>query len=95
MGRSSLANAYNKQEDSFNQEVLLVTVEKTMKKYADNILRFLDGISGRLSQLELYCYNVEQSVGDLRSDLTRDHGEADLKLRSLEKHLKEVSLCLS
>ncbi|RWR89587.1 RNA polymerase II degradation factor 1 [Cinnamomum micranthum f. kanehirae] len=88
LGRS-LVNAYNKQEDSFHQEVL-ATVEKTMKKYADTILRSLEGISSRLSQLELYCYNVEQSIGDLRSDLTRDHGEADVKLRSLEKHLKEV-----
>lgn len=88
-----MVNAYNKQEDSFHQEVL-ATVEKTMKKYADTILRSLEGISSRLSQLELYCYNVEQSIGDLRSDLTRDHGEADVKLRSLEKHLKEVSLSL-
>ncbi|XP_058100551.1 uncharacterized protein LOC131245246 isoform X2 [Magnolia sinica] len=88
MGRSSV-NVYNQQEEGFHQDVLS-TVEKTMKKYADNLLRYLEGISGRLSQLELYCYNLERSIGEFRADLIRDHGEADLKLRSLEKHLQEV-----
>ncbi|XP_043688896.1 ataxin-2 homolog isoform X2 [Telopea speciosissima] len=89
MGRSSSLHAYNHQEESLNQD-LISTVEKTVKKYADNLLRFLEGISSRLSQLELYCYNLEKSVGEMRSDLVREHSEADSKLRSLEKHLQEV-----
>ena len=90
--RSSMfpAPAYSPPEDSFNLEVIS-TVDKTMKKYTDNIMRFLEGLSSRLSQLELYCYNLDKSIGEMRSDLGRDHGEADLKLKSLDKHLQEVS----
>lgn len=82
--------AYNPPEDSLSQDVI-ATVEKSMKKYADNLMRFLEGISSRLSQLELYCYNLDKSIGEMRSDLNRDHGEQDSKLKSLEKHLQEVS----
>ncbi|KAM3287228.1 basic salivary proline-rich protein 1 [Capsicum chacoense] len=77
------------EESSFNQD-MICTVEKTMKKHADNLMRFLEGISSRLSQLELYCYNLDKSIGEMRSDLVRDHGEADLKLKALEKHVQEV-----
>lgn len=83
------ATAYNPPDDSLNQDVI-ATVEKSMKKYADNLMRFLEGISSRLSQLELYCYNLDKSIGEMRSDLNRDHGEQDSKLKSLEKHLQEV-----
>ncbi|XP_038714003.1 activating signal cointegrator 1 complex subunit 2 homolog isoform X2 [Tripterygium wilfordii] len=48
------------------------------------------GISSRLSQLEVYCYNLDKSIGEMQSDLSCDHGEEDLKLKSLEKHLQEV-----
>ncbi|XWS54180.1 hypothetical protein CRYUN_Cryun10bG0067700 [Craigia yunnanensis] len=82
-------NAYSQPEDSFSSDVT-ATVEKTMKKYADNLMRFLEGISSRLSQLELYCYNLDKSIGEMRSDLVRDHGDADSKLKSMEKHLQEV-----
>ncbi|XP_077212495.1 uncharacterized protein LOC143847516 [Tasmannia lanceolata] len=84
-----LVDVHN-QQDEFRFKDMVAMVEKTMKKYADNLLRFLEGISGRLSQLEVYCHNLERSIGELRSDLTRDHNEADMKLRSLEKHLQEV-----
>ncbi|XP_016509218.2 uncharacterized protein LOC107826716 [Nicotiana tabacum] len=77
------------EESSFNQD-MICTVEKTMKKYADNLMRFLEGISSRLSQLELYCYNLDKSIGEMRADLVRDHGEADSKLKALEKHVQEV-----
>lgn len=92
MARSAMFPAvYNQPEDSFGQDVI-ATVEKSMKKYADNLMRFLEGISSRLSQLELYCYNLDKSIGEMRSDLVRDHGDQDSKLKSLEKHLQEVSL---
>ncbi|KAL1363020.1 hypothetical protein HN51_011232 [Arachis hypogaea] len=91
MTRASMfpTTAYNPPEDSLSQDVI-ATVEKSMKKYADNLMRFLEGISSRLSQLELYCYNLDKSIGEMRSDLNRDHGEQDLKLKALEKHLQEV-----
>ncbi|KAJ1434550.1 UBA-like domain DUF1421 [Sesbania bispinosa] len=81
--------AYSSPEDSLSQDVI-ATVEKSMKTYADNLMRFLEGISSRLSQLELYCYNLDKSIGEMRSDLNSDHEEADSKLKSLEKHLQEV-----
>ncbi|XP_022847874.1 altered inheritance of mitochondria protein 3-like [Olea europaea var. sylvestris] len=77
------------EESSFNQDVIC-TVDKTMKKYSDNLMRFLEGISSRLSQLELYCYNLDKSIGEMHSELVRDHGEAETKLKFLEKHVQEV-----
>lgn len=92
MGRSSVfpAASYGQPEDSFYQDVI-ATVEKSMKKHTDSLMRFLEGISSRLSQLELYCYNLDKSIGEMRSDLVRDHGESQSKLKSLEKHVQEVS----
>ncbi|KAJ0263138.1 Formin-like protein [Hirschfeldia incana] len=91
MARSSVlpTSSYSPPEDSLSQEIT-ATVERTMKKYTDNVMRFLEGISSRLSQLELYCYNLDKTIGEMRSDLTRDNEEADVKLRSMEKHLQEV-----
>ncbi|KAJ1418268.1 putative trithorax group protein osa [Sesbania bispinosa] len=43
--------AYNPPEDSFSQDVIAI-VKKSMKKHADNLMRFLEGISSWLSQLE-------------------------------------------
>ncbi|XP_072994072.1 uncharacterized protein [Typha latifolia] len=83
-----LVNIYE-QEDYCKEDVTAV-VEKCMKKYADNLLRSLEGIGGRLSQLEIYCYKLERSICEFRSDMIRDQSEADLKFKSLEKHLQEV-----
>lgn len=93
MARTSVfpGSSYSPPDDSGNQEVLISAVERSMKKHTDNLMRFLEGLSSRLSQLELYCYNLDKSIGEMRSDLTRDHGEADVKLKFLEKHLQEVS----
>ncbi|KAG5020907.1 hypothetical protein JHK87_016762 [Glycine soja] len=91
MARTSMfpTTAYNPPEDSLSQDVI-ATVEKSMKKYADNLMRFLEGISSRLSQLELYCYNLDKSIGEMKSDINRDHVEQDSRLKSLEKHVQEV-----
>ncbi|KAJ6859263.1 trithorax group protein osa-like isoform X2 [Populus alba x Populus x berolinensis] len=93
MTRSSVypASSYSQPEDSFHFSPDVVSsVEKGMKKHTDNIMRFLEGISSRLSQLELSCYNLDKAIGDMRSDSIRDNEEADLKLKSLEKHIQEV-----
>ncbi|KAL8136619.1 hypothetical protein V2J09_002620 [Rumex salicifolius] len=92
MPRSSAyhtTNVYTQPEDYVNQEVV-VAVERTIKKYNDNLLRFLEGISSRLSQLELYCYNLDKSIGEMRTELQHDNGEAEAKLKSVDKHLQEV-----
>ena len=65
-----------------------------MKKQADNLVNSLDVISGRMSQLELYCYKLERSIGELRSDVMDYHSEANLNFRGLDKNVKEVCLAL-
>ncbi|XP_062206906.1 pollen-specific leucine-rich repeat extensin-like protein 1 [Phragmites australis] len=76
------------EQESYGKEDVLSAVEKCMKKYADNLLRSLEGITSRLSQLEIYCYKLERSICKLRSDVLCD--ETDQRLKSLEKHLNEV-----
>ncbi|KAL8228540.1 hypothetical protein R6Q57_016124 [Mikania cordata] len=92
MARTSVfpTSSYNQTDDSDNQEVIIMAVERSLKKHTDNVMRFLEGLSSRLSQLELYCYNLDKSIGEMRSDLTQDHGESDAKLKFLEKHIQEV-----
>ncbi|PIN19277.1 Non-specific serine/threonine protein kinase [Handroanthus impetiginosus] len=92
MARSSVypsATYSPPEESSFNQDVM-PNVENTVKKYTENIMRFLEGISSRLSQVEVYCYNLDKSIGEMRSDLVRDHEESESKLKTLEKHVQEV-----
>ncbi|ONK68997.1 uncharacterized protein A4U43_C05F18200 [Asparagus officinalis] len=79
------------QQDEYPKEEIIDAVEKCMKKYADNLLHHLEGISGRLSQLEIYCYKLERSIGEFRADMIRDQSQADTKIKTLEKHLQEVS----
>ncbi|XP_068657798.1 uncharacterized protein [Aristolochia californica] len=87
MEPSALSNS--SKEESGSRDIISA-VDRTMKKYTDTLLRVLDGMSGHLSQLELYCYNLEQSIGEFRSDIVRDQSETDQKFISLEKHLQEV-----
>lgn len=90
--KSSLfPSTYSSREESTLNQDMLEAMENTMKKTTDNMMRFLEGISSRLSQLELYCYNIDKSVGHVRSNFDRDHDEADSKLKSIQKHLQEVN----
>ncbi|CAK7338134.1 unnamed protein product [Dovyalis caffra] len=83
------ATFYSRLDDSFNQDVV-TTIEKSMKRHTDNIMCFLEGIGSRVSQLELCYYNLNKSIGEMRSDFVRDNKDADFKLKSLEKHVREV-----
>jgi hypothetical protein len=78
------------EQEKISKEIVTEAIENCMKKQADNLLNSLEVISGRLSQLELYCYKLERSIGELRSDVMDYHGEANLSYRCLEKHVKEV-----
>lgn len=91
MGRS-LVSAYDKEDCS--KYSVTSPVEKCMKKYADTLLRSLEAISGRLSQLEIHFHKLEQSLCELRGDFIQDQSDKDLNFKSLEKHLQEVSLML-
>ncbi|XP_051135054.1 uncharacterized protein LOC127254161 isoform X2 [Andrographis paniculata] len=92
MARSSAypAAAYSPLEESSGNRVVASTIENTMKKYTDSVMRFLEGISLRLSQLELYCYNLDKSIGEMRSDLVSVHAKSESKLKLLEIHIEEV-----
>uniref|UniRef100_A0A0D9WJP4 DUF1421 domain-containing protein n=1 Tax=Leersia perrieri TaxID=77586 RepID=A0A0D9WJP4_9ORYZ len=84
----SLVNIH--EQETYSREIITEAIENCMKKQADNLVNTLDVISGRLSQLELYCYKLERSIGELRSDVMDYHGEANINFRCLEKHVKEV-----
>lgn len=85
-----LSNTYGQQED-FPREDVISAVEICMKKHADNLMRNLEEINGRLIQLELFCYKLERSVGEFRTDMMHCQSEADMKLKSLENQVHEVS----
>jgi hypothetical protein len=77
-------------QEKTSKKIVTQAIEDCMNKQADSLLQSLDAISGRLSQLELYCYKLERSIGELRSDVMDYHGEANLNFRCLEKNVKEV-----
>ncbi|KAG8086405.1 hypothetical protein GUJ93_ZPchr0010g11095 [Zizania palustris] len=66
----SLVNIH--EQANYSREIITEAVENCMKKQADNLVHSLDVISGRLSQLELYCYKLERSIGELRSDHVKE-----------------------
>ncbi|OEL33167.1 hypothetical protein BAE44_0005813 [Dichanthelium oligosanthes] len=70
--------------------VTIADIDCTMKKYADNLLHALEGVSSRLSQLEDRAYHLENSVGDLKLTIGNNSGSTDGKLRQFENTLREV-----
>ncbi|KAJ0593414.1 hypothetical protein HanRHA438_Chr03g0127611 [Helianthus annuus] len=67
-----------------------MAVERSMKKHTDNVMRFLEGLSSQLSQLEWCYYNLDKSIREMQSDLTRDQGESEVKLKFFEKHVQDI-----
>uniref|UniRef100_K3XQ62 DUF1421 domain-containing protein n=1 Tax=Setaria italica TaxID=4555 RepID=K3XQ62_SETIT len=82
----------NQQQDGgfYPKDAVMAAVEECMRKQADALLHSLDGIGGRLSQLELYCYKLERSIGELRSDVMDYHGESTANFRCIDKNLRQV-----
>ncbi|KAL6848660.1 hypothetical protein ACP4OV_021243 [Aristida adscensionis] len=78
------------EQEKISKEIVTEAIENCMKKQADNLLQSLEVISGRLSQLELYCYKLERSIGELRSDVMDYHAEANGNFQCLEKNVKQV-----
>lgn len=83
------SNEQMQEDDNLYSEVV-ATVEQTMKKYADNLLKVLDGMTGRLAQLELVNQRLERSVEEMRADVAHNHSEADERFRLLDNHIQEV-----
>ena len=74
----------------YPKDAVMAAVEECMRKQADALLHSLDGIGGRLSQLELYCYKLERSIGELRSDVMDYHSESTANFRCIDKNLRQV-----
>ena len=98
--RTFVAAAYGQpqppQQDGgfYPKDAVMAAVEECMRKQADALLHSLDGIGGRLSQLEVYCYKLERSIGELRSDVMDYHGESTANFRCIDKNLRQVSACV-
>lgn len=69
---------------------IVLEIDHTMKKYTDNILEVLEGISARLTQLESRTHHLENSVDDLKVSVGNNQGNADGKMRQLENILRDV-----
>ncbi|KAK4426131.1 hypothetical protein Salat_1381600 [Sesamum alatum] len=69
---------------------LVSEIDKTMKKYADDLMHTLDGVSAQLSQLETRSRNLENSMDYLKVSIENNQGSTDGKIRQLENILREV-----
>lgn len=70
--------------------VIVSAVEKTMKNYADGVLRVLEGMSGRLSQLELASQDLEHSVASLKVSVDDYHEHTDENFKILNERIMEM-----
>uniref|UniRef100_A0A804MZC8 DUF1421 domain-containing protein n=1 Tax=Zea mays TaxID=4577 RepID=A0A804MZC8_MAIZE len=79
------------EEDRSNfPTVTIADIDRTMKKYSDNLLHALEGVSSRLSQMEGRTHQLENSVDELKLTIGNYNGSTDGKLRHLENMLREV-----
>ncbi|CAI9111484.1 OLC1v1011712C1 [Oldenlandia corymbosa var. corymbosa] len=69
---------------------LVSEIDRTMKKYADNLMHGLDSVSARLSQLESRTRHLENSLDELKVSVGTNHGSSDGRMRQLENILREV-----
>uniref|UniRef100_A0A0A9CTY2 DUF1421 domain-containing protein n=1 Tax=Arundo donax TaxID=35708 RepID=A0A0A9CTY2_ARUDO len=81
--------SHEEERRNFNT-VTIVDIDWTMKKYADNLLHALEGVSSRLSHLEDRTYHLETSFGELKLTIGNNNGSTDGKLRQFENTLCEV-----
>ncbi|KAI8543740.1 hypothetical protein RHMOL_Rhmol08G0241700 [Rhododendron molle] len=65
-------------------------IHQTMKEHFDNLLRSVDGLSARLSQIESKINQLENAVDNLKISTEYNNGRTDGKLRQLENILREV-----
>jgi len=84
-----LPKVSHKERDAYDVATV-AEIDRTVKKYADNLLDTLEGVSSRLSQLESRTRHLESSVDDLKDAIGNNSGSTDGKLRQLENILREV-----
>ncbi|KAG1342847.1 pollen-specific leucine-rich repeat extensin-like protein 2 [Cocos nucifera] len=86
-----LTKVSHEKEKSAYDAATVVEIDRTVKKYADNLLHMLEGVSSRLMQLESRTCNLESSVDELKVQtcvqVLRDKQEiveAQLQLANLQ-----------
>ena len=89
-----LKKVSHEEERSNIATVTIADIDRTMKKYSDNLLHALEGVSSRLSQMESRTHRLETSVDDLKVTIGNYNGSTDGKLRHVENMLREVSFLL-
>lgn len=78
------------EEKGTHSAATVADIDHTVKKYVDNLLHALDGVSSRLSQLESRTHRLESSVDELKVVMGNFNGSTDGKLRQFENILREV-----
>ncbi|AQK97210.1 Putative DUF1421 domain family protein [Zea mays] len=80
------------QQDGFlyPKDAVVAAVEECTRKQADALLHSLGAIGGRLSQLELYCYKLERSIGELRSDVMDYHSDSNANFKCIDRNLRQI-----
>lgn len=66
-------------------------IDRTIKKYVDDMLHVLENVSARITQLDTRTRNLENSIDDLKVSVGNNHGSTDGKMRLMENILREVS----
>lgn len=83
--------SHEKEKGSYDVDIV-AEIDRTVKKYADNLLHALEALSSRVSQLESRTRNLECSVDELKESIGNSNGSTDGKLRQLENILREVCI---
>lgn len=87
-----LTKASHEKEKSAYDVATVAEVDRTVKKYADNLFHALEGVGSRLTELESQTHQLESSVDGLKVMIGNHNGTTDGKLRQLENVLREVCL---
>ncbi|KQK02888.1 hypothetical protein BRADI_2g04297v3 [Brachypodium distachyon] len=88
----ALKNVSHEDDRSNFGQVTVADIDRTMKKYSDNLFHALEGVSSRLLQLERRTHHLENSVDEFNLTIGNYNGSTDGKLRQLENMLREVQV---
>lgn len=81
---------HEKSKDACDTNIL-IEFDRTVKKYADNLMHALEGVSSRLSQLEGKTHTLESALDDMKLTISIHNGSSDGKLKQLENIMREVT----
>nr|XP_010910342.1 pollen-specific leucine-rich repeat extensin-like protein 2 isoform X2 [Elaeis guineensis] len=81
--------SHEKERDAYDV-ARVVEIDRAVKKYADNLLHALEGVSSRLSQLESRTCYLGSSVDELKVSVGNNHRSTNGRLRQIENILREV-----